>query len=114
MVPAIAPEAQDHKHPGPQQQEEAQGSEEDSEEGAELHAQVLTALSPGRVDGEGHTAVDRDRDSSAVGRPQEVSHNSPGSPVGKVAGLQGGYQVAGLGSCTWPAGWGRLLASRCR
>lgn len=90
MVPAVAPETQDHKHHGPQQQEEAQGSEEDAEEGAELHAQVLTALSPGRVDGEGHTAVDRDRDSAAAGRPQEVSHNSPGSPLGKPAGMQGG------------------------
>ena len=54
-----APEVQDCKPHSPQQQEDEQGSKEDSEEGTELHAQMLTALAPGRVDGERHTAVDR-------------------------------------------------------
>lgn len=57
LVPGVAPEAQDHKHHHPQQQEGSQRSKEDPEEGAKLHAQVLTAFSPGRVDGEGHTAA---------------------------------------------------------
>ena len=61
LVPGVAPEAQDHKHHHPQQQEGSQRSKEDPEEGAKLHAQVLTAFSPGRVDGEGHTAGDRER-----------------------------------------------------
>lgn len=55
--PGAIPEAQDHEHPDPQQQEAAQGPKEDPEEHVEFHAQVLTVLSPGRVDGEGHTAA---------------------------------------------------------
>lgn len=58
----VAPEAQDHKHYGPQQQEGTQGPKDDPKGSAEFHAQVLAAISPGRVDGKGHTAGDRERD----------------------------------------------------
>lgn len=50
----------DHKHRGPEQQEGAQGPKENPEEGAEFHAQMLTVLAPGRVDGEGLTAGDKE------------------------------------------------------
>ena len=59
--PGPAPEAQKHEQHDPQQQEGAQGPEKDPEEGAEFQTQVLTALAPGRVDGEGLTAGDRER-----------------------------------------------------
>lgn len=57
--PGAAPEAQDHKHRDPQQQDGTQGPKENPEEGSEFYAQLLTALAPGRVDGGGHTAGDR-------------------------------------------------------
>lgn len=78
--PGAIPEAQDHEHPDPQQQEAAQGPKEDPEEHVEFHAQVLTVLSPGRVDGEGHTAGDRERDSVSEAGAQPPS---PASSAGE-------------------------------
>lgn len=68
MGPREVSEVQEHEQGDPHQQEGAQSPKEDSEEGAKFHAQVLTALAPGRVDGKGHTAGDREReDRSAAG-----------------------------------------------
>lgn len=67
---------QDHKRHNPQQQEGAQGSKEDPEECVELHTQVLTTLAPGHVDGEGHTAGDRERQRGGWGG---------GGPLGRGA-----------------------------
>lgn len=57
MGPREVSEVQEHEQGDPHQQEGAQSPKEDSEEGAKFHAQVLTALAPGRVDGKGHTAA---------------------------------------------------------
>lgn len=60
-------------------------------------------LTPRRVDGEGHTAADREETWSAMGTPQEVFHDSLGSPLGTKAELKHGSWVreAGAGDFTW-------------
>lgn len=93
-VPAVAAAvAQNRKHRGPQQQEDCQGPKEDSEKSSKSYAQMLTALSPGCVDGEGHTAVDRGNTvrsweastqppfSSFQAGPEKVLHNRLGCPL---------------------------------
>lgn len=75
------PEAMDYKHYDPQQQEGTYGPEEDPEEGTKFQAQMLTVFAPGRVDGEGHTAGNRER---GLGQHGGGGHSAspPPPPVG--------------------------------